>query len=187
MATVMERPRVHRWTRDEYHAMGRIGLFDGKRVELLEGDVIEMSPIDGPHATAVTLVDDELRAAFGRGYVVRVQQPIALSIPSEPEPDALVVPGHARDYRDNHPTTATLLVEVASSSLTYDRTRKARAYARAGIADYWIVNLVDRQVEIHRDPQPDGSYASVSVAGEDDVVSPLAAPSAAIRVVDLLP
>src|SRR5262249_23775846 len=106
---------------------------------------------------------------------------------------AAVVAGAPRDYRDAHPATAVLIVEVAETSLRYDRTQKASLYARSDIAEYWIVNLPDRQLEVYRDPQPDAAqpfgfgYASVRILGEQDRVSPLAAPGVAIAVADLLP
>jgi Uma2 family endonuclease len=186
-------PKVHRWTRAEYYRMGEAGLFADRRVELIEGQVIDMSPINEPHATATTLADDQLREVFGQGWVVRVQLPLSLGVNSDPQPDAAVVAGRARDFKEAHPATAALVLEVADSSLAYDRKYKAGLYARAGIADYWILNLPDRQLEVHRRPKPDKaaefgvSYADVRVFKERDSVSPLAKPKAVIAVADLLP
>jgi Uma2 family endonuclease len=117
--------------------------------------------------------------------------PLNLSPHSEPLPGLAVVPGRARDYSD-HPTTA-LLVEVIDTTLSIDRGRKLSLYARSGLADYWIVNLVDGQLEVYRSPAPDPSqlhgfrYASRTVLDPGDVVSPLAMPTASVAVVDLLP
>jgi Uma2 family endonuclease len=117
-----------------------------------------------------------------------------LSPHSVPDPDLAVVPGTPRSYMTaSNPTTALLIVEVSESTLPYDRRAKASLYAAAGIADYWIVNLVQRQLEVHRDPvadtaQPYGfRYASRSILDPADVVAPLAAPQARITVADLLP
>jgi Uma2 family endonuclease len=173
--------------------MADVGLFDGKHVELIEGQVIEMSPMGSPHITAVTLTGDVLRRVFGIGYFVRIQGPIDFGEISEPEPDVAIIAGDVRDYKDAHPTTAVLIVEVADTSLTYDRTTKASLYAKAGIAEYWIVNLMDRQLEVHRQPTADASqpygfgYATVTVRTAADVVAPLAIPQATIAVADVLP
>ncbi|MSS70370.1 MAG: Uma2 family endonuclease [Candidatus Latescibacteria bacterium] len=187
-------PQVRRWTREEYRKMVEYRLFaPEERVELIEGEVVEMSPKRSPHSTATTLVGDALRLAFGRGHTVRIQEPLALSPTSEPEPDVAVVKGTPRDYRDEHPSTALLIVEVSESSLPYDRTTKASLYAKSSIPEYWVVNLLDDQLEIHRGPsprvdQPFGyGYTTVFVYGASDVVSPLAAPDRPIAVADLLP
>jgi Uma2 family endonuclease len=130
--------------------------------------------------------------ALGRSWRIRVQLPLALGPDSEPEPDVSVVRGTPRDAPSGHPTTAALVVEVADSSLRLDRGPKARVYARAGIADYWIVNLIDRVLEVHREPsgpRPGGqsAYAAVHTLDADAIIAPLAAPPARIAVADLLP
>lgn len=183
-----------RWTRKEYDRLGELGVFrPGEPVELIGGELIVSEPIGSPHATAVGLTADALRVAFGAGWVVRVQAPVALDEESEPEPDVVVVPGQHRDYRDAHPSHAAVIVEVADWSLAFDRGEKASAYARAGVRDYWIVNLVDRALEIHREPVPDASaprgwrYAAVDVLSPGTAVSPLARPQASIAVDDFLP
>lgn len=190
---VIPEPRVHKWTREEYYKMGDAGLFNGKRVELIEGEVFEMFTLYSPHATSVTLADDVMREVFGKGWVVRIQLPITISDISEPEPDVAVVVGKARDYKDAHPSTAALIIEVADTSLAYDRGRKASLYAKAGITDYWIVNLQDRQVEVHHRSITDAnaefgfSYADKMIFKEGDSVKPLAKPKVSIAVADLLP
>ncbi len=145
-----------------------------------------MSPEKSRHAAAVDLALEALRQAFGSSHTIRVRHPLAVSETSEPEPDLAVVPGTARDYVDHHPTSASLVVEVSDSSLEYDRTRKARIYAQAGIAEYWIVNLVDGALEVHRSPEPTG-YGARSRHSKGDVVSPAGAPGASVAVADLLP
>jgi Uma2 family endonuclease len=186
-------PKPHLWTREEYYKMGEMGLFNGHRVELIEGEVIEMSPIYSPHATAVTLIDEVIRELFGKGWVVRVQNPLSLGINSDPEPDVAIVAGKARDFKDAHPATAALVIEVADSSLNYDRKHKGSLYAKAGLADYWIVNLVNKQVEVYRRPIPDAeaefgfSYADKFIFKPGDKVKPLAKPKAVIAINDLMP
>jgi Uma2 family endonuclease len=184
-------PTPRRWTREEYYRMAELGLFHGQRAELIEGEIMVLSPQHWPHSSTVDRVGKLLDRVLGIGFWTRMQLPVNLGA-SEPEPDVSVVLGQREDYSD-HPTTAVLIVEVSESSLDYDRGRKASLYARAGIADYWIVNLVNNQVEVHRDPRPDATqhyghgYASVAILVPPAVVNPLAAPQVALAVVDLLP
>jgi Uma2 family endonuclease len=190
---IVPEPKPYQWTRDEYYKMGEIGFFNGKRIELIEGKIIEMSPIHSPHATAVTLCDEIIRETFGRGWVVRVHNPLSLGGDSDPQSDVAVVAGKTRDFKETHPTTAALLIEVADSSLIYDSESKASLYAKSGIADYWIVNLQDRQVEVYRRPIADENaefgfiFADKMIFRESDSVKPLAKPKASIKVADLLP
>jgi Uma2 family endonuclease len=184
--------RTRRWRRAEYDRAIEAGIFhEDERLELIAGRLIVAEPQNSPHATGIQLAADALRAAFGSGWQVRVQLPLALGDWSEPEPDLAVVPGSARDYRDAHPSHAALVVEIADSSVRLDRRLKASIYAQAGIAEYWIVNLVDRALEMHRDPcLPDPrrwTYRSVHVARPAETISPLAAPTARISISDLLP
>jgi len=187
-------PQLRLWTREEYYKMAEMGVFKpGERVELIGGRIIEMAPQYSPHFTAICLTADELRAIFATGFVIRVQGPLDVSPVSQPEPDIAVVRGAVRDYATAHPTTAELVVEVSESTLTYDRGEKASLYASAGIPDYWVLNLVDRCVEVHRAPipmpgQPYGyGYRTRTQYFANDTVTPLAAPSGTIRVADLLP
>ena len=186
--------RQRRWTRVEYDRLIDAGVFQpGEPIELLGGLLVVAEPQGDAHFTAIRLAEDALRAAFGRGWEVRAQGPLALDADSEPEPDVAVVPGNVRDYRDGHPTHAVLVVEVAESSLRTDREDKGSLYARAGIADYWIVNLIDRVVEMFREPVLDPAetfgwrYQSVTRVDSETSVSPLAIPGYRIPVADLLP
>lgn len=186
--------RLRRWSRVEYERLVECGFFQpGDRIELIGGQLLVAEPQNSPHATAVGLAEDASRAAFGSGWVVRGQSPIALDDESEPEPDVAVVPGARRDYREGHPQRPVLIVEVADSSLITDRKIKGSLYARAGVADYWIVNLVDHRVEVYRDPVPDSAaaygwaYRSVEHLRRGAVISPLALPVAAVAVADILP
>ncbi|MCS6841820.1 MAG: Uma2 family endonuclease [Roseiflexus sp.] len=193
--TVSAEPRMHLWTREEYYRMAQVGLFQGKRVELIEGQIIVMSPMGSLHAAAMTLAARAVEKSFGEGYFVRWQMPLALGERSEPEPDVAVIAGDVRDYVHDHPATAVLIIEVADTSLAYDRTTKGSLYARAGIPDYWIriINLIDSQVEVYRDPLPDPAaeyrfaYARQFVVRGEETITPLSQPSNAIRAVDLLP
>ena len=192
-APVDAEPTPRLWTREEYYRMGEMGFFDGQRVELIEGEIMVLSPQKAEHWTTTDLVAELLRARFGSGYHVRMQGPIDFGPVSEPEPDIAVIVGTRSQYATHHPQTAVLIVEVSESRLDYDRRRKASLYARAGIADYWIVNLVNNQLEVRRDPRPDPSqhyghgYASLATLVPPAVVNPLAAPQISLAVADLLP
>jgi len=184
---------LRRWTRVEYERLVDLGVFDGDPVELIAGQLMVAEPQNSPHATAVGAADDALRAALPPGFIVRAQMPMAVDADSVPEPDLAVVPGCRTDYRRAHPTSATLVIEVADSSLEFDRREKGSLYARAQVAEYWIINLVDRVLEVYRDPARDlaaphgWGYRSVSAAASPAVVTPIALPSARIRVSDLIP
>jgi Uma2 family endonuclease len=185
-------PNQRRWTRAEYHQMADLGWFDGQRVELIQGDIMVLSPQKFSHYSSVDRVCEVLRDHFGVGYWVRPQAPMGFGAFSEPEPDVSVVLGRREDYTE-HPTAAILLVEVSDSTLSYDRNRKASLYATAGVADYWIVNLVDGQVEVYRQPAPDPlqayghGYGSRQVLTPSASVSPLGLPGAAVAAALLLP
>jgi Uma2 family endonuclease len=190
MATTPD--HIRRWTRTEYDRLIDLGVFQpGEHVELLGGHLIVGEPQGTLHSTAVGLVEDALRASFGPGWVVRGQMPVALDDESEPEPDVAVVPGARRDYANEHPARPVLVVEVAESSLATDRGTKAVLYARAGLADYWILNLIDRVLEVYRDPAlTPGAvwrYRSVTILGEASSIAPLARRDALIDVAALLP
>ena len=176
---------LHRFTREEYQRMGAAGLLP-TRVELIQGAIYDMSPQSSVHAALVRLAEEALRSAFGAGFDVRAQMPLALGNDSEPEPDVAVVPGSPRDYLDEHPRTALLVVEVADSSLLHDRKHKLPLYARAGIPEVWLLVPSRQPVEAHRDPTPEG-YRSRTVLGRGDVIAPLSRPEARVAVADLLP
>jgi Uma2 family endonuclease len=185
--------RTRRWTRLEYDRMIELGAFrPGERLELIGGGLVVREPQGRLHSTAIELADAALRNAFGAGWRVRVQLPVALDHESEPEPDLSVVRGHPRDA-SGHPAHPALLVEVAESSIAFDREHKGSLYARARVREYWIVNLVDGVLEVYRDPTlspgaPYGcAYAMCLRLGAGETASPLAAPHARIAVADLLP
>jgi len=185
---------VYRWSRRDYARMIDRGILDeDEPIELLDGLLLVKEPQSSLHRTAVLLVAAALERAFGEGWFVQTQSPIILDDRSEPEPDVAVVRGSPRDYVGAHPTRPGLVVEVVQTALATARGRKAAAYARAGITDYWIVNLVDRALEIHREParpgpaHPRWGYLLVRALDRDAAIAPLAAPAASIRVSDLLP
>jgi Uma2 family endonuclease len=182
-------------TREQYYELGRQGFFDGKRVELIRGEVVEMSPIGWLHRIGTGLVTDALERAFPGAFFVDVQQPFSapgIAPGSEPQPDVAVFPGRRRDYTD-HPAGAVLIVEVADTTLAADTTTKAELYATAGVADYWVLDVASRQLHVFRDPAPlptaleAVAYRTHNVLRPNDSVSPLAAPNATVRVADLLP
>jgi Uma2 family endonuclease len=186
--------RTRRWTRPEYEHLVDLGMFrPDERLELVGGELIVREPQGGPHALAIELVGDALRSAFGPGWRVRTQLPVALDGESEPEPDFSVVPGTPREAAEPIPSLPALIVEVAETSLRFDRDRKGSLYARARVPDYWIVNLIEGVLHVYREPRPAPEapygwrYADVQTLGRNDSVSPLAVPSARIVVADLLP
>lgn len=184
------------WTRDAVDRLIKSGVIvEGARIELVEGDLIEMPSQLPPHAVSLGLAEDALRAAFADSFHVRTQLPIALGEFSSPEPDLCVVPGTRRDYLGDHPAPGAiaLIVEISDSTLRYDRIRKGSLYAPFGIGDYWILNLPRRVLEVYRDPVPAArapfgySYASRTVLPPAAQVAPLAAPGGVLSVADLLP
>ena len=188
------KPVARSWTVKEYYRLADLGMFRGQRVELMEGVIVKMAPQKNFHFIGIDLGRHALEAAFGPGHWVRIQSPLHLSRRSAPEPDLAVVPGTSRSYAaTNHPTSALLIAEVSDTTLSYDRRRKASLYARAGIADYWIVDLIHRRLEIRRNPIPDATqrygfrYADLTILDPTDMATPLAAPQANILVADLLP
>ncbi len=177
-------PRPLRWTCAEFHRFGDMGVFEGRRAMLIDGVILEQGPMNPPHAITLGLVEEAIRTAFGAGWWPRQQSPLILGQDTDPEPDLAVVPGRPRDYA-GHPTTAELVVEVADSSLSFDTNEKRLLYARAGIREYWVVDINGRSLLVYRDPQA-GDYASQQTLRPADAVSPLAAPTGTVRVADLL-
>jgi Uma2 family endonuclease len=182
-----------RWQSVEYQRLVDVGVFEGEPLELIGGQLIVAEPQGSPHATAVGMAQDALGAAIPAGWIVRIQAPLALDDESAPEPDVAVVRGSRADYRDAHPARPALIIEVAESSLAFDRVQKGSLYARAGIADYWIVNLEDRVVEVYHDPGADLTapfgwrYTSVDRLRPGVSVRPLGVPAAPLAVAALLP
>lgn len=175
--------------RAEYHALIRDGVLDeDDKVELLRGTITAKPPEGVAHARAIVFLNEHFVLAVSPAVKVRVQMPLTLGDDSEPEPDIALVTAAEAARTDEHPHTALLVVEVAGSSLKQDRELKAGIYARAGIPEYWIVNLEARCVEVHRDPDPlDGRYATLLTTTAPDVVVPTGLPHAALRMDTLFP
>jgi len=170
------------------------GLLDSDdKVELLDGLLIAKEPQSSVHAATTMAAQALLAKVFGPKYHVRLGAPVALDDYSEPEPDLAVVSGGPWTYKKGHPTRPSLVVEIPLTSRTKDRLLKGGLYARAGIGDYWVVNLIDEVVEVYRQPVEAPSrrfgwkYGSVKLLKRGATVTPLAAPRAKIRVADLLP
>lgn len=191
MVTIAD-PQPLKWNKSDFHRLLDVFGVDRLRVELINGELIKMPPQREPHALAIVLADSALRKVFGRNYTYRPQMPLSLSGAHEPEPDLVIVRGTPR-RNARHPKSAELVVEVSDSTLRYDRMRKGSLYASAKLPDYWIVNLIDGQLEVRRDPRADSqaefgaSYADLSVYRAGDSVAPLARPRHKIPVADLLP
>jgi Uma2 family endonuclease len=177
------------FTRERYLALFEQGVLDPEdRVELLEGVVVAMAPSNPRHAVATALVAEALRAAVGSAAAVREQHSFDAGPHSVPEPDVAVVPGRHTDYLKSHPNRAHLVVEVAEYSLPQDRLTKLRIYAAAGVPEYWIVNLRDDVVEVHRAPDTDApAYRQRRIARRGERLEVAALPGAAVAVADLLP
>ncbi len=163
---------LRRFSIDEYHRMIEYGILTtDDRIELLNGYLVNKMPIHPPHATATTRLFKWFVQRLIAGWTVRSQQPVTFA-PSEPEPDVTVARGDEATYSVRHPGPADvgILIEVAESTLERDRTDKSAIYAAAGIPVYWIVNLIDRVIEVYTDPTPDGEYRSKRVFLASDSV-----------------
>jgi Uma2 family endonuclease len=186
-------PRLRPWTRNEFYQLMELGWFLGQNVELIRGEIIEMPNQKSGHYAGIDKAARCLEKYFAEGFWVRTQAPLALEQDTEPNPDISVVKGSRDDYLDHHPTYALLVVEVSDSTLRYDRGTKGIIYASGGITDYWIINLVDRRLEVFRAPNqdpkqvPNYQYGDVQTFGLTDIVCPLAAPEIKILVGDLFP
>jgi Uma2 family endonuclease len=156
MAAIPSVPTPYRFTREEYYRMWESGLFSDKRVELLDGEIITMPPQNPPHAGTTSHLAAVVIRALGTNFTVRIQAPIVLNDYSEPEPDVAICRFDSDNYRHEHPKASDilLLIEVADTSLAYDRRRKTVAYATSGIPEYWIINLIDNHIEVFSDPDP---------------------------------
>lgn len=186
--------RKTRWSYEEYYRMADAGVFRDRHVELINGEIIEISPQSEPHVVVMMLAAKELTVVFGKGYVVRQQFPLRTGVDDEPEPDIAVVIGEIRDtLSTGRPRSALLVVEVAISTLDFDLSEKAEIYAGAGIEDYWVLDVQSRRVHVHRRTIPDSAlprgrrYSQIEVLEESASVTPLAMPNRSIRISDLLP
>jgi Uma2 family endonuclease len=175
--------RHRRFSVAEYHRMIDMGILDeDEHVELLEGEIVQMPPMEKPHARAITKLDRRLQRALSDHYVVRIQMPLTLR-DSEPEPDVVVVLAKDEDAALRHPSRALLVIEVAASSIRYDLAIKSRIYAKAGIPEYWLVVVRKKAVEVLRDPDSRrGVYRTCQTVGGSGRLAPLAFPRIALPV-----
>ena len=164
---------VRRWSVAEYHQLGELGILSqDDRVELLEGWIVPKMTHYPPHAFALTQLQQRLGTVLGVDWYLRIQLPIETQ-DSEPEPDVVIVRSPPERYLDRHSgaTDVGLVVEVADSSIRRDR-RKARIYAGAGVATYWIVNVLDRQIEVHTEPDTEHrQFHTIRILAESDVIA----------------
>jgi len=188
MSITVEERALRRFSLAEYAAMVRHGILTADdRVELIAGEIVEMPPIGNPHKGGVTYLTQSFFGNLPRNAAtVMVQQGLAIFPDSMPQPDLALLRFRADAYRSRHnePGDVLLLVEVADASLRYDRGTKRRLYAKAGVPEYWIVDLTGT-VEVYREPR-DEAYASVRVAKGDDVVAPAAFPDCRLSVEEIL-
>jgi len=181
--------KLRLWTVEEYHRMADAGIFSAdERVELLEGKIIWMIAKGTAHCSAVGRTDYLLKNRLGNRAWVSIQDPVKLNERSEPEPDIAVVKVDPLDYADHHPTPSEvyLIIEVADSSFKLDCETKGKAYSKAGIIDYWVLNVIGRQLHVFREPTEDG-YQSEVIVEEDGIISPLQFPDLSIAVLEMLP
>lgn len=177
-----------RFTADEYHRMGEVGIFShDERLELVDGEVLKMPSINPRHAAAVDRASHTLALALGNTVIVRVQSPVHLNRFSEPRPDVVLLHPREDFYAAAHPAPADILlaIEIADSSLRYDREHKAPLYARAGIVEYWLVNLNDQSVTRYTKPS-DGVYVDSVILQRGQTLTPELLPGLSVPVDDLL-
>jgi len=177
-------------TVDEYERLAEADVLAERRVELIGGYLVRKMTTKPPHAWAVDAARERLERVVPSGWDVREEKPVRIPDFDEPEPDLAVVAGTRDDYCHRHPGSGdiALLVEVADSSLGWDRGAKRDAYARGGVPVYWIVNLIDRQVEVHSSPGPDGyQNRHVHQPGDELPVVVAGVEAGRIAVADILP
>lgn len=178
----------HRISVHEYYRMGELGLFAPEaRMELIEGEIIDMAPPGSRHASVVAHLNKLVQGAVGDAAIVLVQSPIRLSEYSEPQPDLALVRPRTDRYRANHPTGSDtlLVVEVSLTTWRYDRQIKLPLYARHGIPEVWVVDLNDDEVHFYRSPRED-DYADVSSTKQPAITPLPSLPGMAVDLSDLL-
>lgn len=182
-------PSLRRFTVEEYYKMVEAGvLHEGEKVELIEGEIIAMSPQGSKHASSSSRAAEWFFLNFAGRCCVRIQAPIHLDDLSEPEPDIVLAATSEDYYSEHHPTPPEILMvmEVSFSTLDFDRRRKSRVYAKAGIRQYCLLNLQARELEDYRQPSTDG-YRSKQTYAENENFTLAAFPKTSIKVADLLP
>ncbi len=186
-------PRPFQWDRALFMRVGSLPMFEGRRLQLIRGELWELGSMTPIHACGLTLVHDELHRRLSGAWMVRNQCPIDFGPETMPLPDLAVVSPEWDVFVKRHPfgNEVRLMVEVADDSQQFDLTTKAELYATAGIAEYWVVDVLNRVVHVLRDPGPlaagGTAYRDAAVIDAAGSVAPLAAPTATVRVADLLP
>lgn len=181
-------PQKHLTDIAEWHRMGEAGIFPpDSRMELIEGEILNMAPIGFNHAGHVSRLIHAIAPLIQTKAIINAQNPVQLSDLSEPEPDFLLLRPEPNFYTTHHPNAGDvlLLVEVSDSTLRFDRTQKMRLYAAHNIPEYWIVNLIEDSLEVHRQPR-DGDYLQKTVLGKTDSLNLEALPEVCIEVATIL-
>jgi Uma2 family endonuclease len=189
MSAVLEYPQRHPITAQEYLRMGEAGVFGPEaRLELIEGEIVEMAPIGSAHASTVRRLDRLFGRRAGDLALVSVQSPLVIGERSVPQPDVALLKPRADDYYGSHPSAADalLVIEVSDTTLRFDLSTKIALYARAGIAEAWVVDVEGRVVRVFRDPDPSGYRTSFTVSGDQDI-SLVSLPEVALTAADLFP
>lgn len=186
MLTTAEVAPQHVWriSRERYHQLAELGAFEGRRVQLLFGTVVEMNAMGSPHAMAIRLLTRQLVMQTGAAFDVLVQLPLGASDDSEPEPDFAIVPSADRDL-DDHPRTAKLVIEVAESSLKLDLGPKALLYASCKVPEYWVIDLASRRTVVHRSPRK-GRYSRVQAVPWSHTLKSTSVPGVSVKLGELL-
>ena len=182
-------PARRRFDVDDYYQLAEAGILrPDERVELVDGDVIAVSPQGSPHAAVVSRLTRILLPVFGARALLRAQLPLRLGRHSEPEPDVALVSFRADDYVSGHPTAedALLVIEIGVTSLAFDRAVKAPLYARHGVPELWLVDLAGRTVHVLREPGPDG-FAREETLGPDQQLAVPGFPDLVLHVRDVVP
>lgn len=185
-------PGPHRWTVDEFYRVRSSGVWEGRKLILLGGELIEMPAPKPPHNIALLLADYLFKAVFAQGHVVCIQMGMVFNINTDPIPDLAVVPGDPRS-QVLMPSTAELILEVSDTTFAFDVGEKASLYAAAGIADYWVVDLANGRILVYRSPAIDPTqkyghgYTALTVLLPGQFLAPLAAPQSPVAASDLLP
>ncbi len=183
----IEIPR-HRLTVDEYYRMAELGILTpDTKVELIEGEIIDMTPQGSGHAGIVTRLTERLVSAVGSSAIVRCQLPIRLGLRSEPEPDFALVKRHQEYYTRAHPVAedVLLIIEISNTTVRYDRFIKMPLYARHGIVEAWLIDVQAHRVHLFRAPRQ-GEYVDVSTVEQPGILRPIALPAVPIDLSDLL-
>jgi Uma2 family endonuclease len=181
--------QTHRFTVSEYHRMSELGILSPtERTELINGEIITMAAKGTAHTSATTRTKKLFELALQDQATIRVQDPIRLNDFSEPEPDVVIAVSDSLDYSTHHPTPeeVLLVIEVADSSLKYDLEVKAPLYAAAGITEYWVLDVIERQLHSFRQPA-EGRYQWQTILADALEIAPLAFPAVIVKITQMLP